>query len=69
MKPTYTNAPMNLTQKREEPALKTLIIMISVIALMFGIRIFCAPQDAAAEIAAASEACEENEENSPQAVF
>lgn len=52
MKPTYTNSPMNLPQKRQDPALKTLIVMISVIAVMFGIRIFCRPKGELEDIAA-----------------
>ena len=44
MRPSYTNAPMNLPRRRREPALKTLIIMIAVIALMFGIKLIYDPE-------------------------
>lgn len=44
MRSAYSNAPMNLPQRRREPALKTLLIMISVIALMFGLRLFYQPE-------------------------
>lgn len=52
MKAAWTNAPMNLPQKRKDPALGTLVVMISVIALMFGIRFFCQPQGELEDIAA-----------------
>lgn len=61
MKAVYTNHPMNLPRKREEPALKTLLIMISVIALMFGIRIFCQPEEGLEDVAAMLEV-EDSEE-------
>lgn len=63
MKPTYTNSPMNLPQKRQDPALKTLIVMISVIAVMFGIRIFCRPADRLDDVAAMLEVEEDAQES------
>ena len=52
MKTTWDNRPMNIPRKRQDPALKTLVVMISVIALMFGIRAFCRPKGELDDIAA-----------------
>ena len=44
MRASYTNSPLNLPRRRSEPALKTLIVMVAVIALMFGIKFIYDPQ-------------------------
>ncbi len=63
MRSVYTNAPMNLPQRRREPALKTLLIMISVIALMFGIKLFYDPHGDLEDLAVMLETSElENSE-------
>ncbi len=65
MRAVYTNSPMNLPRRRQEPALKTLLIMICVIALMFGIKLFYDPHGDLEDLAVMLESSElENPEDS-----
>ena len=68
MKPVWTNTPINQPQKQGDPALKALVVMISVIALMFGIRLFCHPAGDLEDVAAMLDVTPPDTQQSAQSI-
>jgi len=60
MRKIYSNAPINLPKRRKNPALKTLLVMTVVIALMFGIKLIYDPQGDLSDVAAMAGVYEES---------
>lgn len=61
MRAVYTNSPMNIPRRRRDPALKTLMVMITVIALMFGIKFIYDPKGDLEDLAVMLESYETEE--------